>query len=108
MKLKKGDKVIVMAGKDRGREGKILRVLPARRSGGSGEDKVVVEAINLLKRRIRPKRAGEKGQVIQVASPLAAAKVMIKCNRCGRAVRVGHRVEAGKKIRFCRKCDQVL
>jgi len=97
MKLKKGDNVIIRAGKDRRREGKILRVFPRG-------NKVVVEGINLLKRRIRPKKAGEKGQVVVVAYPLAAAKVMIKCVRCGRGVRVGYRLEGLKKLRICRKC----
>ncbi|MBI4136077.1 MAG: 50S ribosomal protein L24 [Candidatus Vogelbacteria bacterium] len=110
MKLKKGDNVIIRAGKDRRREGKILRVFPARTSrtsfgsGGPRGNKVVVEGINLLKRRIRPKKAGEKGQVVTVAYPLAAAKVMIKCVRCGRGVRVGYRLEGLKKLRICRKC----
>ncbi len=101
MKLKKGDNVIIRAGKDRRREGKILRVFPRG-------NKVVIEGINLFKRRIRPKKAGEKGQVVTVAYPLAAAKVMIKCVRCGRGARVGYRVEGDKKIRICRRCLQPL
>lgn len=101
MKLKKGDNVVVMAGKDRGREGKVVRVFP-------GERKVVIEGLNLLKRRLRPKKAGEKGQVVSVAYPLAAAKVMIKCVRCARGVRVGYRREGLKKLRICRKCGSNL
>ncbi|MBI2097909.1 MAG: 50S ribosomal protein L24 [Candidatus Vogelbacteria bacterium] len=114
MKLKKGDTVIVLAGKDRNREGKILRVFPARTSrasfgsGGPRENKVVVEGLNLFKRRLRPKKAGEKGQVVAVAYPLPAAKVMIKCARCGRGVRVGSRREGLNKIRICRKCGSNL
>lgn len=103
MKLKKGDNVVVMVGKDRGREGKILRVWPRE-----SENKVVVEGVNLFKRRLRPKKAGEKGQVVSVAYPLAAAKVMIKCLRCARGVRVGYRLEGSKKLRICRRCGQGL
>jgi len=105
MKLKKNDNVIVMAGKDRGREGKIIRVLPR-------ENKVVVEGVNLFKRRVRAKKAGEKGQVVQIAYPLNASKVMIKCSRCGKGVRAGYKLETkGKvkgKIRICRQCNQPL
>lgn len=108
MKLKKGDNVVVIAGKDKGRAGKILRVLPARRQGGPRQNKLVVEGVNLLKRRERPRRRGEKGQTVAVASPLPAAKVMIKCDRCGRGVRVGYRLDAGKKIRLCRHCGSII
>ncbi|MBI2100779.1 MAG: 50S ribosomal protein L24 [Candidatus Vogelbacteria bacterium] len=101
MKLKKGDTVIIRAGKDRGRTGKILRVLPQ-------ENKLVVEGINLFKRRVRPKKAGEKGEVVAVAYPLPAAKLMIKCVRCGRGSRVGFRLAGSKKFRFCRKCGADL
>ena len=101
MKIKKGDNVIVTAGKDRNREGKVIRALPK-------ENKVVVEGINLLKRRLRPKKSGEKGQTAQIAYPLAAAKVMIKCGRCGRGTRAGYRLEAEKKTRICRRCQQPL
>ncbi|HEY4519110.1 MAG TPA: 50S ribosomal protein L24 [Candidatus Paceibacterota bacterium] len=101
MKIKKGDNVIVTAGKDRGREGKIIRVLPK-------ENKVVIEGLNLLKRRLRPKKSGEKGQTAQIAYPLAAAKVMVKCGRCGRGTRIGYQLAAKKKIRICRRCRQPL
>jgi len=101
MKLKKNDNVIVTAGKDRGREGKIIRVLPK-------DHKVVIEGVNLFKRRVRPKKAGEKGQVIQVAYPLAVAKVMIKCGHCGKGVRAGYQLNPRGKMRICRQCQKPL
>ncbi|MEK7552532.1 MAG: 50S ribosomal protein L24 [Patescibacteria group bacterium] len=101
MKLKKGENVVVIAGKDRGQTGKIAQVFPQR-------SQVVVEGINLRKRRERPKKAGEKGQIVSVAFPLDSSKVMIKCDRCGRGVRVGYRVTEAKKIKICRRCQQPI
>ncbi len=97
MKIKKGDNVTVMTGKNRGQSGKVIRVLPLT-------DQVVIEGINLLKKRTRPKKAGEKGQVIQIAYPLTASKVMINCRHCGKPTRVGYRVDAKQKVRICRRC----
>ncbi len=101
MKLKKGDNVIVMAGKDQGLTGKVLKVLPT-------ENRLVIDGVNLIKRRTRPKKAGEKGQVVQVAYPITAAKVMFKCSRCNRGVRVGYRLGGKSKVRVCRRCGSEL
>ena len=99
MKIKKGDTVIIMEGKDRTKTGKVLRVLPSL-------NQVVVEGVNVIKRRERAKKTGEKGQVVSVAYPLAAAKTMLQCERCGRGVRVGYRIADRVKIRICRRCGQ--
>ena len=99
MKLKTGDNVVVIAGKDRGRSGKILRVWPQL-------NRVVVEGVNLRKRRERPKKAGEKGQVVSVAFPFDASNVMIHCGRCGRSARTGYQLAGGKKVKICRRCHQ--
>lgn len=101
MKIKKGDKVVVMAGKDRSKIGKVLRVLPVN-------NQVVVEGVNVRQRRARPKKAGEKGQVVSMAFPLAASKVMVRCDRCGRGVRIGYRFDGQTKIRICRRCGAGL
>jgi len=106
MKIKKGDNVVITAGRDRGKEGKVLRVFPGR--DGREVGKVLVEKLNLLNRRIRPKTSGEKGQVVKVPNPLPASRVMIKCGKCGRGVRVGYRVEGEKKERICRRCGKVF
>ncbi len=102
MKIKKGDKVKILSGKDRGKKGRVLRVLPA-------ENKIVVEGLNLSIKHVRPKREGEKGQRIKQAMPLNISKAMLICPRCKQPIRVGYKVLADKrKKRFCRKCKDVF
>ncbi len=97
-RIKKGDTVVIISGKDKGREGKILTVYPK-------EARILVEGINMRKRHRRPRRAGEKGSIIQVATPLASAKAMPKCSNCGKPTRVGFKfLESGTKSRVCKKC----
>lgn len=97
LKIKKGDEVMVMVGKDRNKRGKIIRTIP-------GQNRVVIEGVNLRKKHVRPRRAGEKGQTVLVPSPLAASNVMILCRTCSKPTRLGWRVEGGTKIRICKKC----
>ncbi len=102
---------MVMAGQDRSKTGKVLKVFPARttvRSGGPSIDRVVIEGVNLRKRRERPRTAGKPGQVIEAPAPLAASKVLIMCPGCNRGRRIGSRIEDGKKLRVCRKCGRDL
>lgn len=101
MKIKKGDKVIVLSGKSRDARGKVARALPA-----SG--RLVVEGVNLAKRRQRPRKQGEKGQVVEVAMPLAVSNVALYCDQCGRGARVGYRLTAGKKSRICKRCSKEI
>lgn len=101
MKIKKGDQVKIISGKDKGKTGKTLRVF-------GKESKVSVEGINLYKKRVRPKQQGQKGETVLVPRPFSASKAMLVCPNCKKAVRVGFRVEGdGKmkeKIRYCKKC----
>lgn len=99
--IKKGDAVIVRVGKSRGKRGTVARVLPARGA-------VVVNGVNVYKKHVRPKRQGEKGQLVELPRPLRIANVALFCTRCDRGVRVGSKVERGKKTRFCRRCNQAL
>lgn len=101
MKIKKGDNVKIIAGKDRGRTGKVVRVLPSY-------ERIVVDGVNMLKRHVRPRRQGQKGEIIQRASPLHISNVELVCGVCGRATRVGYRTEGDKKTRFCKKCSAGL
>ena len=89
---------MVIAGKDRGRKGKVLRSLPK-------ETKIVVEGINIRKKHMRAKKSGEKGQVIEMPAALSVSNVKIVCGKCGKPVRVGYRIEGEKKLRICKKCD---
>ncbi len=97
MKLKKGDTVLIIAGKDKGRKGKIIKALPKK-------GKIVVEGINLVKKSIRPRRTGEKGQIVSVPAALDASNAKIICPKCGKAVRIGYKKEGDKKYRICKKC----
>lgn len=101
MKIKKGDNVIVLAGKDRGKEGKVVRAIPT-------EDRLVVEGINIAKRRQRPQKQGQKGQVIEMAMPLHVSNVALKCAKCKKGVRAGIKITAGKKSRICRSCGATV
>ena len=108
MRIKKGDNIIVISGKDRGKLGKIIRVLPARRSlgaGGPNNEKVIVENINLKKKHQRPKTGGKKGEKIEVPRPIPGSTVALVCKNCGKPTRAGRQIlPDGKKIRICKKC----
>lgn len=101
MKIHKGDTVLIISGKDKGRKGKIIEALPK-------EAKVIIENINLRKKHIKPKRSGEKGQIIELPGPLSVSDVKIVCPRCGKAARVGYKLEGKKKFRICKKCNQEI
>lgn len=101
MKIRKNDLVKILAGKDRGKVGRVLRVFPER-------EKVIVEGINILKKHIRPRREGEKGQIIQMPAPIEISNLAIVCTKCGKPTRVGLRFEENKKVRYCKKCGKAI
>lgn len=101
MKIKKGDNVKVLSGKDRGKIGKVIAVDPAR-------ERVTVEGANLYKKHVRPRRKGEKGQVITVPRPLNASNVMLVCAACNQASRTGCRQEGQRKVRYCKSCKATV
>ena len=101
MKIRKNDQVIIISGKYRGKKGKVLRVLPKK-------EKIVVERVNLVKKHVRPKRSGEKGQVIQMPSPLPVSNLKLICSQCGKPTRVGLKIRAKKKYRVCKKCNKEI
>jgi large subunit ribosomal protein L24 len=101
MKIKKGDNVIVLTGKSRGLKGKVARAMPA-------SDRVVVEGANIAKRRQRPRKQGEKGQVLERAMPLSVSNVALFCSHCDKGVRVGYKVTSGSKVRICRACKREI
>lgn len=99
MKIKKGDNVKMLSGKDRGKTGKVLRVDP-------DAARVVVEGLNLLVRNRRPRKQGEKGQRVQFPRTVHISTVALLCPKCGRAARVGYRIAAdGAKARMCKQCE---
>lgn len=97
MKIHKGDTIKIITGKDKGKTGKVLKVLLKK-------NKILIEGLNLYKKHVRPKRQGEKGEVVLVPRPMDISNVMPVCSSCNRAVRVGHRFEAEIKVRYCKKC----
>jgi large subunit ribosomal protein L24 len=101
MKIKKGDQVQIIKGKDRGKRGKILEVYPK-------EGKLIVEGLNLMIKNVRARREKEKGQRVQFNSPLCAANVLIICKKCGKPRRVGFKLVGDRKIRVCKKCNEEI
>ncbi len=107
MKIKKGDKVKIMVGKDKGKTGKVLQVFPSDR-------KASVEGLNLLIKHMRPQKQGENGQRIEFPAPMDFSNLMLICPKCGKTSRVGYKTteaeEGGKKIknRICKKCKQAI
>ena len=101
MKLKKGDNIIVIAGKDKGKTGKIVRVLVSK-------NRVVVEGVNVMKKHQRPRKSGEKGQTLSIAMPLHASNVMIVDPKGGKATRIGKKLVGGKMVRVARGSNQEI
>ena len=100
-RLKKGDMVKVLAGKDKGKTGKILKAIPEK-------DRIVVEKINVIKRHKKPDQQ-TRGGVVEKEGPLHVSKVALFCKRCSAGVRVRNKVlEDGKKVRICGKCNEVI
>jgi large subunit ribosomal protein L24 len=96
--LKKNDQVEVIAGKDKGRVGKILRVLP-------DSDKAVVERINMVKRHTKPKEMNQQGQIVEKEVPIHISNLQLICPECTKTGRIGKKIlEDGTKIRFCKSC----
>lgn len=102
MKIKKGDKIIVISGKDKGKTGKVVNVL-------SDILKIIVEGINIKKKHMRPKKEGQKGQIIQMAAPISVSNVKLICTKCEKPVRVGYKfLENKNKVRICKKCGREI
>lgn len=97
MKIKRGDKVIMLNGKDRGKTGTISVMLPMTQ-------KVIVEGLNMIKKNVRARKQGQKGQIINKERAVNMPSVALVCKSCGKPTRVGFRVEGKHKIRICKKC----
>lgn len=100
--VKKGDTVVVIAGKDKGKTAKIRKV-------SLQKNKIVLERINIVKRHTKPSRKNAQGGVMEVEAPLARSNVMIYCQKCAKGVRVGIKLLGdGTRNRFCRKCGDII
>ncbi len=101
MKIKKNDTVLIISGKDKGKQGKVLDAFPK-------EGRIMVEGINLRKKHQRPKKSGEKGQIVTMPGPVNVSNVKIICPGCKKPTRVGYKVEEKRKTRICKKCKQEI
>ena len=100
--VKTGDKVRVLSGKDKGKEGKVIAVSPK-------EGKVIVEGVNVVSKHVKPRSAHQEGGIVKTEGALYACKVQLVCTKCGKGTRVAHKImEDGKKKRCCKKCGEVL
>lgn len=99
--VKKGDTVVVLSGKDKGKQGKIITAMPDK-------GKVIVEGINKVKRHSKPSLKVPNGGIITKEMPLHACKVQLVCPACNKPTRIAHKVVAGKNARVCKKCGEVV
>lgn len=99
-KLKKGDQVQIIAGKDKGKKGRVLRI-------DRITERVIVEGLNMVKKTQRPKSQNDKGGIIEIEAALAASNLMMICKKCG-PTRIGIKVDGDNKSRVCRKCGEAL
>ena len=101
MNVKKGDTVIVLSGKDKGKQGKVLGTVPS-------QDKVVVENVNMATCHIKARKQGEESGIVKREAAIYACKVQVVCPKCNKATRVAYKVEDGKKSRVCKHCGAEL
>jgi large subunit ribosomal protein L24 len=102
MRIKKDDTVQVITGKDKGKKGKVLRVIPKTES-------VIVDNVNVIKKHQRPTQQMREGGIIEQPSPIHVSKVQVVCPSCGKKTRVGYEtLDDGKKARYCKKCEEII
>ena len=100
--IKKNDTVKVIAGKDKGKNGKVLRVIPKK-------DRVIVEKINMIKRHMKPNQQTRQGGILEKESPIHISNLMLICSKCTDPTRVGYKtLDDQHKVRYCKKCQEVL
>lgn len=100
--VKRDDNVVILSGKDKGRQGKVLEVSPK-------EGKIIVEGCNMIKKHVKPRRMGETGGIVDAEAPMYACKAMVVCPKCQKPTRVAHKAGAnGKNQRVCKKCGATL
>ncbi len=101
MKIKKGDTVLIISGKDKGKKAKVLEAFPKL-------DKITVEGVSIVKRHRRPRQEREKGQIVEVPRPISVSNVKLVCPKCGQPTRLAYRLTEKGKYRFCKKCGQEI
>lgn len=100
MKIKKGDTVKIISGNDKGKRGKVLSVFPEK-------GRLVVEGVNVKKKHVRPKKEGQKGELVRMPAPFPVSRAEFVCTNCSQSTRISYKIdEAGQKIRICKKCGK--
>ena len=100
-KIKKNDNVEVLAGKDKGKRGSVVRIIPKK-------NKVIVSGVNIVKKAMKRRSQQDQGGIVEVEAPLHISNVGIVCKKCGRPVKIGYKIDGDKKVRVCRKCGETL
>lgn len=101
LRIKKGDSVVVITGKNRGKRGKVIKILP-------DAGRLIVEGVNMIKRHERSRKQGQSGQIIEAAAPIDASNVQLVCQSCNRGVRTGSNIVNNSRQRVCRKCGRAI
>ena len=101
MKIKKGDKVQILSGNDKGKTGEVLETLPKA-------DKIVVKAVNVRKKHVKPRKQGEEGGIISIEGAIPTSKVNVVCPKCGKTTKIGYEMKKDNKVRVCKKCGAEL
>ena len=100
-KIKKNDNVEVLAGKDKGKRGSVVRIIPKK-------DKVIVSGVNIVKKSMKRRSQQDQGGIVEIEAPLHISNVGVVCKKCGRPVKIGYKIDGDKKVRVCRKCGETL
>lgn len=102
MKIHKNDTVLVIAGKDKGKKGKVRKAYPDK-------ERIMIEGVNMIKRHSRTKGKTRQAGIIELEAPIHVSNVMVICNKCNKPARIGYRVlEDAKKARYCRNCSEII
>lgn len=102
MHIKKGDSVVIISGKEKGKRGKVLHVSPQN-------NRAIIEALNMVTHHERPSQTNPQGGRVQKEAPIHASNIMLICGKCGKPTRIGRRVlEDGSKVRVCKKCSEIV
>ena len=100
-RIRKNDTVQVLAGKDKGKRGAVVRIIPDK-------DAVIVTGVNIVKKAMKKRSQQDQGGIAEVEAPLNISNVAIVCKKCGRPVKIGYKIDGDKKVRVCRKCGEIL
>ncbi|NQT90971.1 MAG: 50S ribosomal protein L24 [Candidatus Omnitrophica bacterium] len=102
MKIRKNDNVKVLAGKDKGKTGKVLKIIPAK-------NKAIVEGVNFIKKHARKSQENPQGSIVQKERPVSVSSLAVICTRCNKSTRIGHsKLTDGNKVRFCKICKETI